>query len=182
MCSGTPRFSYDGPKLAVTALAPVLCMARTDRGWVLGGYRGRVYGWVPGRAIPGTTQPHCCEEVPRSRQRSGPRKPHRGLEWVVCGHRGLRWAGRLLGPPCGPGQAMLALPVPGPSECPPTAKGARFHLISHKVSQNREVSAKYVDKASHSPCFQNRLQKSPLQFLRFPFSSAFSPKELMGLF
>ena len=37
-----PRFSYTGPKTAVTALAPVLCMART--GWV------RVYwvgtGWV----------------------------------------------------------------------------------------------------------------------------------------
>ena len=59
---------------------------------------------------------------------------------------------------------------------------ARFQSFSLKVSQNREVSPKKCQKASHSPYLQNSSQKSPLDFLRFLFSSAFSPKELMGLF
>ena len=78
-----------------------------------------------------------------------------------------------VGVPAGP------LPVPGPLECPPTAKGARIDLKSMKVSQNDEVSPKYVKKASHSPYIQNGLVKSALDFLRFPFRAAFSPKELM---
>ena len=60
--------------------------------------------------------------------------------------------------------------------------GARFDLISVKFSQNDEVSPKSVEKASVSPYFQNGLQISPLDFLGFPFSPAFSCKELMGLF
>ena len=44
------------------------------------------------------------------------------------------------------------------------------------------MSLKYVKKASISPYFQNGLQKSPLGFLRFPFSRAFSHKELLGHF
>ena len=59
---------------------------------------------------------------------------------------------------------------------------ARFDVISQKLSQNRVVSAEYVEKACHSPCFQNRVKKSPLEILRFPFWDAFSHKELMGHF
>ena len=58
---------------------------------------------------------------------------------------------------------------------------ARFNLILLKVSQNGEVSPEYVQKACHSPCFQKLVQKSPLEFLRFPVLLAFSHKELMGL-
>ena len=46
---------------------------------------------------------------------------------------------------------------------------ARFDLISLEYSQNGQVSPKYVEKASNSPCFQNELQKSPLGILGFPF-------------
>ena len=44
------------------------------------------------------------------------------------------------------------------------------------------MSTKYVEKACHSPYSQNRLRKSPLGFLRFPFLAAFSHKELLGHF
>ena len=56
---------------------------------------------------------------------------------------------------------------------------ARIDLNLRKLSQNGEVSTKYVEKASHSPCFQKLIQKSPLEFLRFPVLRAFSHKELM---
>ena len=91
-------------------------------------------------------------------------------------------AGRLPGPPSGPGRSLQALPVLGPSECRLWAIRARFNLILLKVSQNDEVSPFFIEKACHSPCFQNGLHKSPLDFPRFPFSSAFSHKELMGQF
>ena len=57
---------------------------------------------------------------------------------------------------------------------------ARFDDISWKLSQNHEVSPKYVEKACHSPYFQNELRMSPLGILRFLFSLAFSHKELMA--
>ena len=59
---------------------------------------------------------------------------------------------------------------------------ARFDLILLKLRQNGVVSPEYVEKACHSPCFQNGRVKSPLEILRFPFSRAFSHKELMGHF
>ena len=62
------------------------------------------------------------------------------------------------------------------------ANKARFDLILLKLSQNRQVSPKYAQKASHSPYFQNGLKKSPLDFPRFPLLLAFSHKELMGHF
>ena len=74
---------------------------------------------------------------------------------------------------------------PGPSSSQTavqTEKKARFQVILLKVSQNPKVSPKYVEKACHSPCVQNGLQMSPLDFLGFSISPAFSHKELMGLF
>ena len=75
-------------------------------------------------------------------------------------------------PPCGP---SLSFPL----KCRLWAKGARFHDISWKVSQNGQVSPKSHEKASHSPYSQNGLEKSPLEILRIPFPRAFSGKELM---
>ena len=75
-----------------------------------------------------------------------------------------------------------------PSLVPPRADaasgpiGARFDLISCKVSHFRVVSPEYPEKACHSPRLQNGSGKSPLQILRFPFRPAFSPKELLTLF
>ena len=58
----------------------------------------------------------------------------------------------------------------------------RNRVLAPNVKQNAGVSPKSVDKACHSPCFQNELQKSPLDFLGIPFLPAFSHKELMGHF
>ena len=70
----------------------------------------------------------------------------------------------------------------GPLEMPPPGHRARLHLIFYKVSQNGQVSPKYLEKACHSPYSQKRVQNSPLGILRFPYLLAFSHKELMGLF
>ena len=141
-------------------------------GWV---YREGIQGgW--GEGYTGT-QPLCSRRV--LGQRSGPGSPCRGLEWwsqepdvpVAPGDH-----------PCGARSALR------PSLSPPRANPAswpiRARIGSHllKVSQNSKVSPKYVEKASRSPCFHFRAQKSPLEILRFPFSRAFSHKELMGLF
>ena len=145
-----------------------------------------VPGWVywegAGWAIPGT---HPAARFARGEcpySEAGPRKALQGpgVGWYGCSD--VRWAGRLLDPPCGPGRSPWALPGLGPSECPPRANRARFDLILLKVSQNSQVSPKSVYKACHSPYFQNGSQKSALDFLRFPFVAAFSHKELMGPF
>ena len=84
--------------------------------------------------------------------------------------------------PAGPGRGSC------PSLSPPRADAAswpikaRLRVISSKVSQNGGVSLKYVEKAYHSPCSQNGPQKSPLEIPGFPFSAAFSHKELMAYF
>ena len=78
-----------------------------------------------------------------------------------------------VGHPCPPWSG----PSPHPASWPIRA---RFQLNIYKVSQNREVSPKYAEKASHSPYIQNGSQKSPLEIPRFPYFLAFSPKELMG--
>ena len=102
-----------------------------------------------------------------------------GVEWVVTAAA----CARALGPPTplryGARSAVLGL---SPGKCASGPIKARLRSISQKLSQNPRVSPKYHEKASHSPCFQNGPQMSPLDFLGFPFSSAFSGKELMGLF
>ena len=74
-----------------------------------------------------------------------------------------------------PGTGTLQIAASGPIR-------ARFSLISCKVSQNPEVSPEKCEKACHSPGFQNGLRKSALEILGFPYSAAFSHKELMARF
>ena len=142
-----------------------------------GGYGlGRVYGWVLGRVIPGTTQPHCkAEHVPAKRAPEG--------------LQGLEWVGTCIARPSYPDHPLRCAPGPAPLSgylSPGKAASgpikARFHDIYTKVSQKRGVSPKYVHKACHSPCSQNTAQKSPLEILRFTFIPAFSHKELMAHF
>ena len=123
------------------------------------------------------------EEGPRTAERA-PEGPG-GLEWVVLG------AGRP-----GPAPAIPAHPSPthhslrsGPGPCralvggwAPRSKRARLRSYFYKVSQNDEVSPKYLEKACHAPYFQNGLKNSPLEIPGFPYLLAFSPKELMVLF
>ena len=132
-------------------------------------------GWVPGWVIPGHPA-GCSRRSPDSE--AGPGSP----AGAGVGGLGAGRTGTVMYHPAGP------VGSPGPSlymtsqKRPSTAIGTRIDLILLKVSQKDEVSPEYVQKACHSPYFQNDAQKSPLGFLRFPFLAAFSPKELMGHF
>ena len=130
----------------------------------------------------GNTVPSCQGRTTVKRrhvQRSGPRKPlaGAGVGGTCCSAPCVR------PPPFGPGRhppVGTSLGTPRkPASGPITA---RFQVISQKLSQNRVVSPEMSEKASHSPYFQNGSEKSPLEILRFPFSRAFSHKELLGHF
>ena len=135
------------------------------------------YGtWVGrGRGIP-VAHPACSRRVLLTAKRAP--EGLQGLEWVVSRSRTSAAPGPPL-PAVGPaslsGLAPRAIPASGPIT-------ARFHYILLKVSQNGGVSPLFVNKAYHSPCFQNAVQMSPLEILRFPILPAFSHKELMGVF
>ena len=182
MCSNTPRFSYGAPETTVRRCAPgtgSVASAVYGR-WVPGlGIQGGYTGWVAGGLYRGY-YPAARGEV--LRQRSGPGRPCRGLEWWSQELGRTRGRRRSQNPPFGPGQDHAGPSLVLGPDCRLTAKGATFDLILHKVSQNDEVSPKSVHEASHSPYSQNGLRKSPLGFLRFPLLLAFSGKELMGLF
>ena len=117
---------------------------------------------------------------------AGPGSSCRELEWVGWGLDGRTGTAAGTAPGYHPFGARSVPVGPPCTQDPWNAASwpirARFQSYSLKVSQNRRVSPKYVHKASHSPYFQNGLHKSPLGFLRFPYFSAFSPKELMGHF
>ena len=153
-----------------------------------GGSLGGYTGWVPGRAIPGTGS---TTQLPRAEPQepipsgAGPGSPCQGLEWVGYGWEGDPFACPSTGAHPAPGPPTPALWAYGARfavQDPPCGQKARFHDISQKLRQNGQVSTKSVEKACHSPCLPKRVRKSPLEFLRFPFWPAFSPKELMGPF
>ena len=148
-----------------------------------GGYHGWVYGWVYREGYTGYYPPTAQGRTHTSE--AGPGSPAgAGVggygAWVRV--QGVRRRD-------GPGPTLRVRSV---TLCPPwsrtsqnAASGpikARFQSFLYKVSQKAEVSPKSTQKASHSPYIQNGLQKSPLDFLRFPFLRAFSHKELMGHF
>ena len=133
-------------------------------------------GWVyrVGNTGPSTKDGHLKSGAYDSE--AGPGSPSMGLEWVVI----CTAPPSVRTPPSGPGRA------PEPSLGAPRANAAswpikaRIRPLFSKVSQNRIVSPEYTHKACHSPYSQNGLGKSPLKILRFPFSLAFSHKELLG--
>ena len=175
MCSYTPRFSYTVSKTVICACASWSTAALVGgcTGWYRVGYGT---GWVPGRGNTGVYP--AAKDVPVKRSMdsgAGPGSPSRGLEWVVHAQRPSTSAPTLRARSC-PCRALPGAPRAKAASGP---IGARFDLISVELSQNDEVSPKYPEKASHSPYFQNGLRMSPLDFLRFPFSPAFSGKELM---
>ena len=175
MCSTTPRFSYGVSKRAVRALPTSTAMATAAVVYGWDGYTG----WVAGRAIPGYYPPSTLKSPTQSL--TAKRAPEAPAGAGVGGQGRAGWDGPCTHPPGPVGPA--ALPGTGPSQNPASWPiWARIDLILLKVSQKREVSPKYVNKACHSPYFKNRVQKSPLGKLRFPFLLAFSHKELLGLF
>ena len=133
-------------------------------------------GWVIRVGIPGEYPASLHRRAhPGMYSEAGPGSP-RGTG--VGGTYRAGWAGpaptlRARSCPC------RALPGAGPLHAASGPITARFDLISLTVSQNGGVSPKICQKACHSPCFTFEAQKSPLDFLRFPFRLAFSPKELM---
>ena len=89
VCSTTPRFSYPGPETCVTGYehgsGTVRGRVREDgygTGWVQAGW---VYRVGTREGYTGTYPARCCEEDPRSTQRSGPVAPCRGAEWWGAG-------------------------------------------------------------------------------------------------
>ena len=153
---------------------------RTARHWEVGAWLGGYTGWVI-RALPSQ---HAARARRSPDSEAGPVSPCKGAGvgglGAGCVSQGTV-GGTAPRTTLRARSVLQALPVLGPSECPPTANMARFDLIFYKVNQNGEVSPKYVEKASVSPYFQNGLGKSALGILRFPHLLAFSHKELMGL-
>ena len=149
----------------------------------LGGYQGgytRV--GIPGWVYRGVLPSHPSSRGASPDSEAGPGGPLQGVwsGWSGCSGRTVGGTGYI---PTLRARSVL-WPSLGytPLQCPPGTNMARIDLISHKVSQNQEVSPEMLEKACHSPYFQNWVQMSPLGFLGFPFSRAFSGKELMTLF
>ena len=153
MCSNTPRFSYGCPETAVWGGPACRTGGRREvvrAGWVL---RVGIPGWVLGRAIP-VYYPATAREVPM--RNCTQEQLAAGCKGVLGPSPGLsvRRRGRLPVPTL----RARSVPMGPPWYWDPwnAASGpitARFQVNSHKVRQNGEVSPKYVDKASHSPCF-----------------------------
>ena len=182
---------------STTLGSPTACQKRVygpklpTFGWCVGGVvrvhvavPGGVAGWViPGSATPPTPDLWSSGarfagwllDPPRSKGAClgpGPRKAEHGQG----GEPGFTDRAR---------RVVHAQRPPRPVfQSKPGANGqtARFQVNSTKLSQNGRVSPKSVHEAWHTPCFQNGPQKSPLDISRFPFSLAFSHKELMGHF
>ena len=138
------------------------------------GIRRAIPGYYPATAL--STQPPASDR----RERALPQAGWAGSRLGATPSRNpVSRCARAMSPPT---PALQASGARSAGTCLSPGKRARFHVISSKVSQNGRVSPKYVKKACHSPCFQNGLVKSPLEFLRFPYSRAFSHKELLGHF
>ena len=145
-------------------------------------------GWVPGWGMGlGGYQEGYTGYYPASWKAeptdsgAGPGRPQ-GLEWVVCRCSARPSSMTTHSSTPGASGARFAVMDLSPLNAASGPIRARFSHILLKVSKNPIVSSKNVQKACHSPHFQNGLQKSPLVFSRFPFSPAFSHKELMVVF
>ena len=148
-----------------------------------GGYTGVGTGWVyQGGYTGGTTRAPSDLVKRRHDSGAGPGAALQGRwsGWSCCSAPGAS-ATPPTPDPCRVFRGPLRWVAPRAN----AASGpitARFNLILLNYSQNHEVSPKYVEKACLSPYIQKPVQKSPLGFLRFPFSLAFSGKELLGHF
>ena len=182
MCSsplGSPTDVSKRPYVHAPGVLPTRAPLATARA----GVRVRDWGMGTGWVVGGVYRVYYPAARGGSRySEAGPGSPSMGLEWVVPG------AGR----PCAvthPGTHPCGARSPTGSLVPGWALNAaswpiraRFTSFSIKLSQNGQVSPENVEKASHSPYSQNGSQISPLEILRFTFSAAFSPKELMVAF
>ena len=140
-------------------------------GWV---YGWGIPGWVQGRAIPGTQPPWKAEPWTAKR---APEAPARGLEWVVQGAAPARAPGTTTPGPCRALRARFAVPGPLPASWPIRRDSTSIPIKLVKTTKCHRKASKRPPVVPNS---QNGSQKSPLEILGFPFSLAFSHKELMG--
>ena len=157
-------------KTAICACPTYTTAPRDMRHCTTDGYRRVVPGWVYRVGNTGEYRypASLLEEGPTPAKRA-PEAPQ-GLEWVGVGP-GRSWDGGRDGSwyhPCGARSVSPGpLPVPGPSECPPTAKGARFSVISCKVSQNGQVSLNILKRPPILPISKTGLKSHLLKFSVF---------------
>ena len=156
--------------------------------WVSGRvlHAGWVSGWVYRVGNTGS------QALPSSRarkspvQRSGPRSLLQGGgvggtgDWarvLVYGGRG-----RLYPHPSGPVGPLQALPgiYPRNAHLGPIRRDSTS--FPRKLVKTAKCHRKVSKRPVIVPILQNGSEKSPLDFLRFPFITAFSHKELMGGF
>ena len=189
MCSNTPRFSLDPLKTVICACP------RWSRGpvypscWPVTPTYGTGYtGWLYRVGIPGGYTggvPSHLLAGSKPRQRSGPRKAQGGWSgWSGCSGRatGYGGTGRSV-PPSGPGRSHpWALPVPPSQMSHLGPKGRDSSQYSVKLVRTTKCRQEMCKRPVIVPVCQNGSEKSPLEILRFPFSVAFSCKELMGPF
>ena len=147
------------------------------------GITGGYTGWVIRGAIP--THRSRAETVPPPtsdrRERALPCRGRVGRKQAVG--RPLR-----VPVPSNPRNPPLRGPVaaqapwgPGSLVPPRSSKGRDSSTFPIKLVKTAKCHRKVFKRPVIVPVFQNGPQKSPLGFPGFPFSSAFSHKELMGV-
>ena len=144
---------------------------------IQGGYTGGYTGGYARGVLPS----HRARKshIPAKRARTALQGP--GVVGIWDWTRDRRWAAP--GPPLrGPVGPMLGPPCPGPLDAAswPIRRDSTSFLI--KLVKTTKCHQKTSKRPAIVPVSQNGLKNSPLDFYRFPFSPAFSHKELMGHF
>ena len=145
---------------------------------ILGGYTGWVYGWVLQEYYPATALSPPADQRPEG---AGPRSAGVGRKQ---GGRPLRVPYPGAHPaPVPPTPAPLGLPGPASLYRDLLAgKGRDSWTFPEKLVKTTKCHRRTSKRPVIVPIFQNASRKSPLEIPRFPFSAAFSHKELMVLF
>ena len=112
-------------------------------------------------------------------QRSGPRKALQGPGVGGFMHSA---PGRPVPPLRGPVGALQAPPCTSSSKPASWPKGRDLTSFLGNLVKTRKCRLKVSKRPLIVPICQNGSRKSPLEILGFPFSLAFSPKELMDHF
>ena len=138
-----------------------------------GGYQGRVYRWVPGRAIPGTTHPPTALlRGAHPDSGAGPGSPA-GAGVGGQGGRGLQGlgtaAGTAISPPSGPGQALQAFPGICPQNAALQPKGRDLTSFPIKLVKTAKCRRNMSIRPVIVPISKTGSRSHLLNFLDFHF-------------
>ena len=148
-----------------------------------GRYRAGIQGGYTGWGGEGYTGYYPAARGDLRNQRSGPRKPLQG-----AGVGGFLRSGALgdgggsQDHPSGPVGHPWYPPCPGTLIAASQPKGRELTSFPLKLVKTRKCHQKVVKRPVIVPILQNGSRKSPLDFLGFPYFTAFSHKELIGSF